>query len=105
MSEAHDTTPVRYELSAEDRYRISRLHEEIRGRLEEMAMIVARATGLTLTPHMVRKFDPRPSPLEASATDVEIICPPPELGACACVVLMDDGQHFAERPCGSGHHI
>ena len=102
MSEAHGTTtPTRYPLSKEDSYRVSRLYEEIQGRLEEMALIGARAGGFTLTPEMVRKFDPHRSALEADATYVEIVCPPEGLGACGCIVLMSDGNHFWERPCRS----
>lgn len=63
MSEAYEATPTRFDLSPEDRYRVSRLYEEIRGRLEELAMIGARAAGFTLTSDMVRKFDPQPSTL------------------------------------------
>lgn len=102
MSEAPGTTtPIRYPLSREDSYRVSRLYEEIQGRLEEMALIGARAGGFTLTAEMVRKFDPHQSALEADATYVEIVCPPEGLGACGCIVLMSDGNHFWERPCGS----
>ena len=104
MSEAVEVTPQRYELSPEDRQRVSRLYEEIRGRLEELALIGARAGGFSLTPEMARKFVPSESKLQADATYVEIICPPEGLGECACVVLMSDGNHFWERPCGSGHH-
>ncbi len=104
MSTTDDTTPKRYELSAEDRYRVSRLQEEIQGRLEEIARIGARVSGFQLTSEMVRKFVPVPSgPGEPAATYIEIVCPPEGLGPCGCIVLMGDGNHFWERPCGSGH--
>jgi hypothetical protein len=47
------------EFSPEDRYRVSRLTEEIQGRLEELAEIGARVSGIRLTPDMVRKYAPQ----------------------------------------------
>jgi hypothetical protein len=99
MTEVPESTN-RYELSAEDRYRVSRLHEEIRARLEELAMIGARATGITLPSDAVRKYDPKPSTLEAEATYIEVVC---WEGGCGCIVLMSDGNHFWEYPCGGSH--
>lgn len=62
MSKARGTKPKlpkRYEFSPEDRYRVSRLTEEIQGRLEELAKIGARVSGIRLTPDMVRKYAPQ----------------------------------------------
>ena len=103
MSDPQNDAPNRFELSRDDRERISRLHEEIQERLEELAGIGARASGFELTPDLVRKFDPKPARLQEAAapTEIEIVCRPTD-GECGCIVLMDDGNHFWEMPCGSG---
>jgi hypothetical protein len=51
----------RVELTADDRQRMRRLSEEVRGRLEEMALITARTLGIGLTSDTVRKFVPAKS--------------------------------------------
>ncbi len=102
MANAAYDTPKRHEFKAEDRDRISRLMEEIRGRLEELALISARSAGFPLTNDVVRKFAPRGPVVRGSPYHVEIVCPPPDVGPCGCIVLMDDGNHFFEQPCGSG---
>lgn len=43
---ANHKKPVPVHLSAEDRARMTRLYEEVSGRLEEMALITARNLGL-----------------------------------------------------------
>ena len=105
--------PKRYELTPEDRYRVSRLSEEIAGRLEELARLTARVTGTPVTPDAVRKFAPiepqasatfSKDDLSAQPTYIEIVCAP-EGSECSCIVLMSDGNHFIERPCGSGHPL
>ena len=94
------------DLSPEDQYRISRLYEEIRSRLLEIALIGSRVMNFELTSDMVLKFEPAHEAAQDRSydVDVEIICPPPELGACACIYRGEDGQWHYERPCGSTHH-
>jgi len=86
----------------EDQYRIARLYEEIRERLEEMAKIGARVAGFTLTDDMDIKFVPRPPSQDSYDVDVEIVCPPEGVGPCACIYRKADGTWGWEQPCGSG---
>jgi hypothetical protein len=48
----------RIELAQEDAARMTRLTEEVTGRLREMAMIVGRTTGVTIESGVVPKFVP-----------------------------------------------
>ena len=81
MTDVHN--PNAHDISQEDQYRIARLYEEVRGRLEEMAMIGARVAGFTLTDDMERKFLPRPpSPGKPYVVDIEIVCGPV---SCGCI--------------------
>ena len=102
MTDVHN--PNAHDMSQEDQYRIARLYEEVRGRLEEMALIGARVAGFTLTDDMERKFLPRPPSHDFSTydVDVEIVCPPPDVGPCACIYRKADGTWGWEQPCGSG---
>ena len=79
-------TPGRVELGAEDRGRIRRLTEEVRGRLEDGA---------------VRKFVPRESQTrdEPVIVEVEIIDFPD--GGSACLVVLSDDSSWVEIPCAS----
>jgi hypothetical protein len=104
VSDEYTTKSDGEAFSPEDQYRINRLYEEIQGRIEELAMITARAAGIPLTDDTVRKFEPKPLPSDSYEVDVEIICPPEGLGPCACVYRRPDGTWDWERPCGSGHH-
>jgi hypothetical protein len=97
-----DTMPDQPGFSAEDQYRITRLYEEIRGRLEELAMITARAAGVQLTDDVRRTFTPKGSATKESDTvDVEIICP--GFSECVCIYHGPHGWDW-ERPCGSKMH-
>ena len=85
------------ELSVEDRQRMRRLTEEVRGRLEEMALITARTLGVPLTPGSVRKFVPVPAATDqAHVVHVEIIDNPD--GTHGCYTEFDDGSAICE-PC------
>ncbi len=92
-----------YEISPDDQYRVSRLYEEIRSRLLEMALIGARVMNLTLTDEMTIKFNPGHASAKDRSyeVDVEIICP--GFGPCACIYRGNDGQWHYERECGSTH--
>jgi hypothetical protein len=104
MNDAYEHPPSSGVFSHEDQYRIARLHEEVSGRLEEMALIVARVAGFKLTPDAVRKFQPTERARESDSydVDVEIVCPPPDVGPCACIYRKADGTWGWEQPCGSG---
>jgi hypothetical protein len=71
------TMPKAAELSAEDRDRMRRLSEEVRGRLLEMALITGRALGIAITSDTIVKYDPTPHHAgdEASetTTTVEVV--------------------------------
>lgn len=87
----------RVELTAEDRQRMRRLSEEVRGRLEEMALITARTLGIRLTDDSVRKFVPvEQAADEAHVVHVEIIDNPD--GTHGCYTEFDDGTAICE-PC------
>ena len=75
-----DTTRKQVELQPDDRERMQRLAEEVRGRLEEMALITGRTLGIDVGNDAIRKFAP-------SAEDqptIEIVCAPN--GPCGCYV-------------------
>jgi hypothetical protein len=91
----------------DDAQRLTRLAEEVRGRLEEMAQIGARIGGIKLDPSSARKFVPRPAPPLASdaeashgaVTMVEIFDATsghPEM----CVTWWSDGTVGLDSPCG-----
>ena len=101
MTETNDT---RIKLSAEDAQRAARLTEEVRGRLEELAGIVARVTGKRLGNDATRKFVPKELGASDAPTVVEVeildgFIPPPH-GAC-CLVTLSNEDWFVECPCGS----
>jgi hypothetical protein len=86
-----------FELSAEDHKRMRRLSEEVRGRLEEMALITARVLGITLSADAVRKFAPAgPTAERAEVVHVEIIDNPD--GTHGCYTEFSDGSAKCE-PC------
>jgi hypothetical protein len=85
------------ELSTEDRQRMRRLTEEVRGRLEEMALITARTLGVPLSPDAVRKFVPVAAEADRPhVVHVEIIDNPD--GTHGCYTEFEDGSAVCE-PC------
>jgi hypothetical protein len=94
-------TPERIELDPGDRSRIRRLTEEVQGRLEEIALIAARAQGRRLEEGAVRKFVPHRSEArdEPVIVEVEIIEFPD--GGTACLVVLSDDSSWVEIPCQS----
>ncbi len=99
-----DPNNTRIQLSAEDAQRAARLTEEVRGRLEELASIVARVTGRRLESNAIRKFVPKSlaESDEPTVTEVEILdefLPPPH--AACCLVTLSNEDWFVECPCGS----
>lgn len=91
----------------DDAQRLTRLAEEVRGRLEEMAQISARIAGIRLDPGATRKFAPCPRQTHAAdagaghgdVTMVEIFdatSEHPEM----CVTWWSDGTTGLESPCG-----
>ncbi len=103
MSEAHGTTTpsaIRYP------GRTANQRQSLVGRDPRAARGMAfdrraRAGGFTLTPEMVRKFEPPPVALEADATYVEIVCRRKAL-ELRCIVLRATGT-TSGRPCGFSH--
>lgn len=98
MADGH---PNRYQMTEEDGHRMSRLSEEVRSRLLEMALITARTVGKQLGPDASPKFVPhaRTDDAEKKKGDwIEIIDVDGE-EACYGVI---DGVPFAESPCGAG---
>ncbi|HEV7649856.1 MAG TPA: hypothetical protein VGP26_17045 [Actinophytocola sp.] len=96
--------PNRHELRSEVAQRLTRLSEEVRSRLVEIALITARASGTDLPNSASVKFAPRPLAKDANAAAgdwMEIIEVAADDGqtytACYGVI---DGQPFAESPCG-----
>ena len=92
-------TRVRIELSREDNERVSRLTEEIRGRLLELALIASRVGG-GLDPAAKPKFVLRKGTISdlAAIPDIEIIDLPD--GTHCCLINLGAGFLF-ECPCGS----
>jgi hypothetical protein len=88
----------------DDAQRLTRLAEEVRGRLEEIALIAARIGGIELDPNSARKFNPRPARAAADSghgavTMVEIFDATsghPEM----CVSWWSDGTVSLDSPCG-----
>jgi hypothetical protein len=93
---ATDDRPDSYPMTAEDQYRVTRLYEEISSRVEELALIGARVTGIPLTPDTVRKFAPSKTAAEIYDVDVEIICGPT---ACGCMYRDANGHWQWQYPC------
>src|SRR5262245_19964143 len=60
-------------LPAEDRCRMSRLYEEVRVRLEEMAMITARTLKLHSGPRSEVRFCPLPSGADVEFEAIELV--------------------------------
>ena len=94
--------PNRHELQSEVAHRLTRLSEEVRSRLVEIALITARASGTDLPSSTAIKFAPRPLAADAGTGDwMEII----EVEAgdgqtyTACYGSIG-GQSFAQSPCG-----
>ncbi|MET8680915.1 hypothetical protein ABZW18_25875 [Streptomyces sp. NPDC004647] len=93
---------------ADDAQRLTRLAEEVRGRLEEIAQIGARIAGVKLDPNSTRKFVPRnpvspPAALAAShgeVTMVEIYDATPDHPQL-CVGWWSDGTVSLDSPCGT----
>jgi hypothetical protein len=99
-----ETNGTRIQLAPEDAQRAARLTEEIRGRLEELACIVARVTGRRLGGEAIRKFVPRERGASDDPTvvDVEILdgfLDPPH--AACCLVTLSNEDWFVECPCGA----
>jgi len=61
---------------------MQRLSEEVRGRLEEMALITARTLGIEVTGDTIRKFVPVAGGTDAAGLSIEIVCAPG--GPCGC---------------------
>jgi hypothetical protein len=104
MSEARPTVT---KLRAEDAERMQRLSEEVRSRLEEMALIAARTLGRKLEPDAVRKFVPTNRAKESAAlaggpiVDVEITDNPDGTTTCTIFCPPPASEVFVENPCGS----
>ena len=60
-------------LPAEDRCRMSRLYEEVRVRLEEMAMITARTLKLNSGPRAEVRFCPLPPGADVEFEAIELV--------------------------------
>jgi hypothetical protein len=102
MSEAH---PNRRIVPLDDAQRITRLSEEIRSRLFEIALIATRSTPTARLKGHVLKFVPREAARQANAGSdagagdwVEII----EVDGFEVCYGVIDGHPFAESPCGAG---
>jgi hypothetical protein len=90
----------------DDAQRLTRLAEEVRGRLEEMAQIAGRIAGIKVDPAATRKFAPHPARTVAAdaghgdVTMVEIYdatSQHPEM----CVTWWADGTTGLDSPCGT----
>jgi hypothetical protein len=88
----------------DDGQRLTRLGEEVRGRLQEMALIAARIAGVQLDPASMPTFVPRPPSGTESAhgdvTMVEILPATSEHGEL-CVTWWSDGTTGLDNPCGT----
>jgi len=71
------------EFSQEDSDRLMRLSEEVRGRLQEMALIASRLRGVALDPKAIPKFVPKDAAITGHPVLIEILDLPD--GTC-CVV-------------------
>ncbi len=92
-----NVTQQRAELRPEDRDRMQRLSEEVRGRLQEMALITTRTLGIALDSQTAVKFAPQELDRGADETGmhIEIVCTP---DGCGCYV---DPPGICEFPCGA----
>ena len=81
-----------FDLKPDDATRMVRLVEEVRARLEEMAMIFSRTVGVPLTTDMVRKFDPSNTMKDWPQPDIEIVCTSD--GHCGCFDYREDPPRF-----------
>ncbi len=88
----------RREPSPEDAQRLNRLSEEVRGRLLEIALIMARVGGKDYDGGAVGKFVPRETtPLEAASGGwIEIVDFPDGTSGCYGEL---DGRPFVAIPC------
>jgi|SRR5215218_7549757 len=100
MTETTETKSPRKKLVTDDQERLQRLSEEVRGRIEEMALILARNAGIKLEATAVRKFVPQQAADDSPVVEVEIFDLPD--GTSGCHVTTADGGGFSEYPCGSG---
>jgi hypothetical protein len=91
----------RFDVSPEDAARMIRLSEEVRARLEEMALIFTRTVGIPLTPDMVRKYSPHGpgAAFHAAGADIELVCTSD--GVCGCFDYRDGPNPRFEFPCGT----
>ena len=99
-----ETDTTRTQFSPADAERMARLSEEVRGRLEEMAHIAARAAGIRLDKDVVRKFVPRDVTASDAPTIVDVEILDDFLGPGSrpcCLVGLSDGDWFVECPCGA----
>jgi hypothetical protein len=90
----------------DDPQRLTRLAEEVRGRIEEMAQIAARIGGIKLDPDAARTFVPRTEPTPAHAraghghvTMVEVFSATSSHSEM-CVTWWSDGSVGLDSPCG-----
>jgi hypothetical protein len=93
-----DTVRKQTALAPADRERMQRLSEEVRGRLQEMALITTRTLGISMDRDTVVKFAPvetRADDDPGVVTNIEIVCGP---AGCGCYV---DPPGICEFPCGA----
>jgi hypothetical protein len=89
------TTEKRVKLTAEDRARVQRLTEEVKGRLYEVGLIMSRTLDLNITPGTLLKYEPRESTEQADETIEVVIILLPD-GTFAC---MQDPPGVCVYPC------
>lgn len=91
-------------LSAEDRARMTRLREEVEGRLKEMALIGARTLGIELPADAQPVFDPshhdeRFAGRGGETADDDVVLGPDEAVGILIVVTTDRGRIcYADPP-------
>jgi hypothetical protein len=90
-------------LPAEDRNRMSRLYEEVRIRLEEMAMITSRTLKLNSGWRAEVRFLPLASGAEVEFEAVELVCTPQRCGCYdyrqgSCFELEGAGSEACASP-------
>lgn len=96
--------PQRYPVDEADAERLTRLSEEVRARLNEMAFIAARVTGTQYDGGGISKFVPREAMREQASDDpgikdMEIVEIFP--GFDCCYGTFTDGSMFFDCPCHS----
>jgi hypothetical protein len=94
--------PTRYPVDDDDAQRLTRLSEEVRARLTEMAFIAARVTGTKYDGGGIAKFVPREALRERAANapetiEIEIVEIFP--GFDCCYGTFSDGSMFFDCPC------